>query len=417
MPLNSIRKQRKIVGLNIRELAARINISPSYLSRIERGEISPSEGIRKRLKTILGQPIDQKEQKLLWVKEKAHRKETRLSDCQRYIAQYLIERFREDILKGKNQDQAGWVIKEELAEKIKLLPEHDYDSLIEQGLLEMQGDSIRVRIRNKNISKLFSKDAHEILQLVDYQLCVKRDKNIMGKLSFDSLEMLLRNLLSENPVCIFLPAFSRILHRYTSHLPHFLGEELEDINLLKKWQNIPELFPWVSAFLCIDILEVQRDVKDILTESYSTFKISNELSRDTSNYILRFLETKDEFRDLAYKVFKVLFPINEIKSSNVFQGNFYHDFLQSFKIVGLSWLCWLYIEGYGISFSTAEIKNKASRRIAGLISSLLREDSIEKVKKVHLIAYEKMEYIKEKAFPERIDFLIDFLQFPWDCHE
>ncbi|MFF3310540.1 helix-turn-helix domain-containing protein [Streptomyces sp. NPDC002952] len=44
-----IRRSREESGYGLREFASRIRISPSYLSRIERNQVSPSPGVVKKI--------------------------------------------------------------------------------------------------------------------------------------------------------------------------------------------------------------------------------------------------------------------------------------------------------------------------------------------------------------------------------
>lgn len=45
----SIRRNREESGYGLTEFAARIGISPSYLSRIERDQANPSPGVMRRI--------------------------------------------------------------------------------------------------------------------------------------------------------------------------------------------------------------------------------------------------------------------------------------------------------------------------------------------------------------------------------
>lgn len=52
-PLRTVREAR---GLSLREVARRAGIDPAHLSRIERGLVSPSVAVLKRLADVLGLP-------------------------------------------------------------------------------------------------------------------------------------------------------------------------------------------------------------------------------------------------------------------------------------------------------------------------------------------------------------------------
>lgn len=68
-----IRKIREEVGMSLNELARRANISPGYLSDLERGEKqNPSVAIMKRISKVLGGTASE-----IFFEEKSHRKRIR----------------------------------------------------------------------------------------------------------------------------------------------------------------------------------------------------------------------------------------------------------------------------------------------------------------------------------------------------
>jgi transcriptional regulator with XRE-family HTH domain len=54
----ALRERREAIGLSLRELARRAAVSPTYLSRLERGavESSVSKELADRLVAVLGEP-------------------------------------------------------------------------------------------------------------------------------------------------------------------------------------------------------------------------------------------------------------------------------------------------------------------------------------------------------------------------
>ena len=412
MSTTAIRRLRQSRGWTLRQLAERVGVHYAYLSQIEQDKAAPSQSLLERLAAAFGLSYQQlmREAKGEFPPPKKLRSEavSRLTRTEREIRERLAQFYLEEVKKGKDFKDGGWMPHLEFKELVEGDPSRILQNMLRLGLIQTKREREASYIRLNPEHKENSKALKQAQELDDYRLALEEDSALETK-AMPHVHRLGHLIYAEGDSFnrLFIPGFSEMLGRANIRLDKELLEDLSESSLhyYEYYALRCSFLPWVAAYT------------SIMLQGTSEYKRENQI-REMLQNVRDFYQKKD------IKVVVKQLAIGEkdyLEVGRYLFKAFGLEYLKRFELWALealsfSWVAYIYLDDLGIFSRTMEGESQ------WLAQPLMKSA-------LHLIAGGKTEEDFQQALNEpirklwenpieddkaiRLGRLQDIVQFPW----